>query len=190
MSDPATTQAPATTPATATPPEVQPVSADATPAPVPTWDEWMATQDEPVKQLVTSRFSALESTVKATRDERDDMKHQLKELSKAQAEGSDARKALDETISKLERAERRAAFLEDAVRPEIQCKNPRAAWTLASAQNLFDKHDRPDWNAIKAEAPELFGPLIANANAGTGTGKPIPSAKNMNNFIRVAAGRS
>jgi len=186
MSD---TPATDTTPAPAATPTPEQPQADATPAPL-TFDGWIATQDEPVKQLVSARFLALESTVKATRDERDTFKQQLKELLPKAEKGSELEKSLNDISTKLEQAERRAAFLEDAVRPEIQCRNPRAAWTLASAQGLFDKKDRPDWTAIKAEAPELFGPLTANANAGAGTGKPVPTAKNMNAFIRAASGRS
>jgi hypothetical protein len=176
-----TTQQPDTSP--------QP-AADATPAPPASFDEWMATQDEPVKKLITTRFTALESTVRATRDERDEIKKQLKDLLPKVEKGSELEKSLVDMSAKFEQAERRAAFLEDAMRPEIQCRNPRAAWTLANTLNLFDKRDRPDWQAIKAEAPELFGVISANANAGAGTGKPVPASKNMNNFIRAAAGRT
>ena len=65
------------------------------------FDDWIATQEEPVKAAVTARFQALENTVKATRDERDAMTKQLRDLSKAQTEGSAAKIALDETILKL-----------------------------------------------------------------------------------------
>ena len=100
---------------------------DTTDAKPMVFDEWIVGQEEPIKALINNRFSALENTVKATRDERDEVKKQLKDLSKAQAEGSDAKKALEETIAKLETTERKASFLEDAMRPEIQCRNAKAA---------------------------------------------------------------
>ncbi len=153
------------------------------------FDEWIAEQDEPIKALVSDRFKALENTVRATREERNDLKKQLDELSKKQAEGSELRKSLDEISAKLDSAEKRAAFLEEAIKPEIQCKNAKAAWVLAEAQDLFDRQGRPDWARIKAEAPELFGAPTTHANAGEGTGQAPPSSKSMNDFIRAAAGR-
>lgn len=153
------------------------------------WVSWLDGQDETIKELYKQHSEGLLNTVKATRQERDALAKQIKDLAKSQVEGSDARKALDAMGEKLEATERRAAFLEDAIRPEIQCRNPRAAWLLADAGGHFDKHGRPTWDAIKAEAPELFGAVLAQANAGAGTGKPPSPAQNMNAFIRAAAGR-
>jgi predicted metalloendopeptidase len=169
---------------TTTPAPAAPNGESVTPA---NFEAYLETQTDDVKALYNAHSEALLNTVRATRQERDTMAKQLRELAKQQAEGSDARKQLDELGAKLERTERRAAFLEDA--PSAQCKNAKAAWLLAEAGNLFDKHGRPDWAAIRAEAPELFGQAAANANAGTGTGKTPPSAKNMNEFIRAASGR-
>lgn len=161
-------------------------TAGATPA---SFDEWLTTQDESIKGLIETRFTALENTVKATRSERDNFAAEIKRLAKTQAEGSEARKALDEMSAKLETTERRADFMEEAMRPENQCRNPRAAWLLAQAEGLFNKQGRPDWQAIRAAAPELFGTVAGNAHAGSGTGTPPAPQKNMNDFIRTAAGR-
>ncbi len=154
-----------------------------------TWETWLEGQDEQVRTLIQKQTEGLLNTVKATRSERDDLAKQIKDLAKKQAEGSDARRALDEMSAKLETTERRAAFMEEAIKPEVQCKNPRAAFLLAEAENLFTKRGDPDWAAIKAAAPELFGTVSANANAGTGTQKPPTPAQNMNDFIRKASGR-
>ena len=151
------------------------------------WQEYLDKQPEAVKSLYSSHAEGLLNTVKATRLERDALARQVKDLAKAQAEGSDARKQLDEFSGRLEDAERRATFLEDA--PAAQCKNPKAAWLLAKAGDHFDRQGRPDWASIKAEAPELFGVVTAKSNAGTGTEK-APTSRNMNDFIRKAAGRS
>ncbi len=148
------------------------------------FEKWLDGQDEPIKALVSKRFEALDNTVKATRDERDTFSKQLKALAKTQADGSEVKKQLDEAIKQLETTEHRASFLEEAIKPEIECKNPRAAWVLAEADGLFDKKGFPDWAAIKAAAPELFGKTIANANAANGRDKPPAKQNNMNDFIR------
>ena len=154
------------------------------------FETWLQGQDETVKDLYGKHSEALLNTVKATRKERDDFAKQIKELAKGQAEGSEARKALDEMSARLETSERRAAFLEDAMKPEVQCRNARAAWLLAEAEGLFDKKGNPDWASIKREAPELFGVPVANANAGQGTQQPPNPHKDMNTFIRKASGRT
>lgn len=154
-----------------------------------TFEEFLEAQPEEVRTLYQSHSEALLNTVKATRDERDQFKKQIKELAKGQAEGSEAKKQLEAMEAQLEKTERRAAFLEDAMKPEIQCKNPRAAWLLAEAEGLFDKKGLPDWAAIKRDAPELFGAPVAKANAGEGTQQPPNPHKDMNAFIRTAAGR-
>jgi hypothetical protein len=153
------------------------------------FEAWLDTQDEPIKALVSKRFETLEHTVRATREERDGFSKQIKALAKGQAEGSDAKKQLEEMGAQLEKTEKRAAFLEDAMKPEIQCRNARAAWLIAEASDLFDKKGLPDWAAIKREAPELFGQTVAHANAGQGTQQPPSPHQNMNSFIRKAAGR-
>ena len=161
--------------------EEQP-EAGATPA---SFEEFLEGQDETVKGLYNLHSEALMNTVRATREERDNFKAQIKELSKSQEEGSEAKKALDEMSERLELSERRSDFLEEAIKPEIACRNTRAAWLLAQADNLFDRKGHPDWSAIKAAAPELFGQVVAKANAGTGTATPPPAQKSMNDWIRA-----
>lgn len=170
-----------------TAPPATPPPASETPA---SFEEFLETQDEGIKALYNSHSEALLNTVRATRTERDDFAKQVKTLAKQQAEGSDAKRQLEELGAQLEKSERRATFLEEASKPEISCRNAKAAWLLADAGNLFTKHGQSDWQAIKAEAPELFGAPTANANAGNGTGTPPASKKNMNDFIRKASGRA
>lgn len=159
--------------------------AGATPA---SFDAWLQAQPEPVKGLVAQRFSALESTVRATRDERDGLSKQVRDLLPKAEKGSALEKSLQELGSRLEQAERRNAFYDSALQPGIDCKNLKAALAIATASELFDRRGQPDWAAIKAEAPELFGKPggAPNANAGQGT---APNAVNMNDLIRKAAGR-
>lgn len=180
-----TTQPNSTTADPTTQPNAEPTTG-ATPA---TFEAWLEGQDETVKTLYQSHNEKLLNTVKSTRDERDAFKKQIKELSSKATEGSELKQQLDAMTAQLDKAEKRAAFLEEAVKPEIQCQNPRAAWLLAEASELFDKKGLPDWAAIKGMAPELFGRPTANANAGAGTGNPPPKPNNMNSWIRRTAGR-
>jgi len=175
-----------TTPEVTATPTPQEQTPDVTPE---TFEAFLEGQPEKIKALYTSHSEALLNTVKATREERDNFKKQIKELAKGQAEGSEAKSQLEQMAAQLEKTERRAAFLEEAMNPAVQCKNARAAFLLAEAENLFDKKGNPDWAAIKREAPELFGVPTANANAGNGTQeKPTPH-QTMNDFIRSKAGK-
>lgn len=163
------------TPASETPASVEPQS----------WDAWLEGQDDQVKTLYTKHTEGLLNTVKSVRSERDDFAKQIKALAKQQTEGSAAQQSLTEMAEKLEKTERRAAFLEDAMKPEVQCKNPRAAFLLAEAEGLFTKRGEPDWTAIRAAAPELFGAVNANANAGNGTKTAPKSTFDMDDYIRA-----
>jgi valyl-tRNA synthetase len=151
------------------------------------FDEWLASQDAPIKAAYEEHTTGLRNTVKATRDERDALSQQVKDLLKTAAKGSEMEKSLQEFQGKLEAAERRAAFLEAASQPGVDCRNPKAALAIAQALDLFDRRGSPDWTALKAEAPELFGRAVtAPANAGQGV---APAAADMNAMIRQAAGR-
>lgn len=181
----ANTQSGATPAAAAT--ETQQPAEGATP---PSFDEWLKGQDDTVKGLVAERFKQLESTVKATRTERETLNKQLRDASKKLEEGSEARKALEDVTSKLEAAEQRTAFYEDAARPEIGCNNPKLAWLAAIEIGAIDGKGRVGWEALKSQFPELFKTKVPNANAGTGTGTPPAGKVTMNEWIRRAAGRS
>jgi hypothetical protein len=152
------------------------------------FDAWIGAQPAEVQALYTAHTSGLQNTVKATRIERDDLAKQIRELMPKAEKGSELERSLTEIGTKLEQAERRAQFVEEAVKPEIGCRNPKAAFLLAQADNLFDRKGNPDWTAIKAAAPEIFGAPSVNANAGAGTANKPPTT-GMNDFIRKAAGR-
>lgn len=145
-------------------------------------------QPDEVKALYEKETSGLKNTVQATRQERDDLAKQIKELLPKAEKGSDVEKTLNETLGKLEAAERRATFAEQALQPGIDCKNIKAAYALAVSDDLFDRKGLPNWDAIKKEAPELFGKPAANGNAGAGTSQ-VTTAQDINDLIRRAAGR-
>jgi len=156
-----------------------------------TWDTVLAGLPEADRALYEAHTTGLKNTVQATRQERDALQGQLAELTKALGKNDpEAAKALLAQMSaELETSRRRADFLETAVRPEIGCTNPGAAFAIAQTQGLFDARGNPNWDAIKAAVPELFRKPIPAGNAGAGTASPPAGRATMNDFIRRASGR-
>lgn len=167
-------------------------------AAVPTsWDEYVAGLPEDQKEVVTKLYEdknkGLLNTVKATREERDTFATQLRDAAKKAEKGSEAEKLYTEQANQLEQANKRADFYESA--PSHECKNPKVAFKIAMSDNLFTKKGEPDWEAIKKEAPELFGTAvepprkpIGRGGAGEGTDKKPVAARSMSELIREAAG--
>lgn len=154
------------------------------------FDEWLGAQDAAIKGLVGERFRALEASVKATRDERNELAKQLKAAAKGLGAESEERKALEAMTAKVEAAEMRAAFFEDAAKPEIGCGNAKLAFIAAQEIGAIDAKGRINWGALKEQFPELFRAKPPAGNAGAGTGTPPPAKGGMNEFIRKAAGRT
>lgn len=166
-----------------------PVDPPTTPA---TWDDYVAKLPEDQRTLLTGLYEAknadLLKTVKATRGERDTLATQLRDAAKKMEKGSEAQTQLNEQATKLDEANRRADFYEEA--PAQECRNPKAAFALAKASNLFKANGSPDWKAIKEEAPELFGVVVkpkGKGGAGAGTEKQQRTVS-VNDFIRAKAG--
>lgn len=151
------------------------------------FEEWLNGQSEEVKNLVTQRFEALENTVKAVRGERDNLNHELKELSKKIEADSEAGKQLGELTTRLEAAERKANFIDSASKQGVI--RPSAAYAIATSENLFTEKGDPDWNKIKESVPELFRVTNTNTNAGSGTQSALPKV-DPNQIIRDAANNS
>lgn len=154
----------------------------------PTFDTWYGGLDATAKGLLDSHTNGLKTALQSERMQRQDLARQIADLQKSAAKGSDLEKQLTTLQASLTATERKAAFVEDAIRPEIGCVNVKAAYALAIADDLFDRQGRPDWNALKATAPELFrkpGPGSADGGAGNGQKQNV----SMNDIIRRAAGR-
>lgn len=158
-----------------------------------TWDDYVAAlppeQQQHVQTLYETHNQTLLNSVKAVRDERDTLAKDLREAAKKAGKGSEAEAKLLEQASALDEQTRRADFFEDA--PSQECKNAKAAFAIAKAQNLFDpKTGLPQWKAIRETAPELFGVVAkAKGKAGAGAGtSSAPTGRTVNDFIRQAAG--
>lgn len=156
-----------------------------------TFDAYLAKQPEPIRKLYEVHSTGLLNSVKATRDERDNALKLIKELTPKAEKGSEMETALKDLTGKLEAADKRANFAEEAIKPEIGCTNVKAAFAIATSEELFDKRGLPNWDAIKKTAPELFRkPGKAQGNAGDGTGDGANTGiSTMNDVIRHMAGR-
>lgn len=153
-----------------------------------TFEEFITKQPEDVRKLYESHTTGLRNTIQATREERDNLSKQIKDLLPKAEKGSELANQLTNLQKQLETSDRRANFAEEAIKPEIGCSNIKAAFALAVAEDLFDKHGLPSWDAIKKTAPELFKKSnIPDGNGGEG-GEGGVETKNMDGFIRKRAG--
>lgn len=155
-----------------------------------TWEDALALLPEEQKVLYEQHTAGLKNTVQATRQERDDLQKSLREITTALGKDpAAAAKLLDEMSTQLELATRRAEFVEQAVRPEIGCTNPGAAFAIAQAQGLFDARGNLNWDTLRAAVPELFRkPAPPAGNAGVGTGVAPPGKRSMDDIIRAKMG--
>ena len=155
-----------------------------------TWEAVLEGLPEDVRTLYDEHVKGLKNALKSERDQRKALADQLRDAMKDLEEGSKAQKALESFTQKLEAAEQRAAFFEEAARPEIGCTNPRLAYLAAQEIEAFDRRGNPNWDVLKKQFPELFGKTrTPSANAGAGAGGQTPKGGDMNAFIRRSAGR-
>lgn len=134
-----------------------------------TFDKFLEVQGDEVKSLYETHTTGLMNTVKATRQERDDLAKELKSLAKKIDVDSEAGKQVGELQARLQAAEKKANFLELAAKQGV--KRPSAAFAIANAENLFLEDGSPDWNKIKESVPELFSQQAIGSDAGSGTNK-------------------
>ncbi len=158
--------------------------------PSPTYATWYEALDALPKGLIDTHIAGLKSALKSQSDQRKALAKQLRDASAKLEKGSDAQKALDGISAKLEVAETRAQFYEDASRPEIGCSDVGLAYLAAISDELFDGRGTVDWDELKKTHPVLFGkPKMPRGDAGTGGGQQGTKKVSMNDWIRAAAGR-
>ena len=145
-----------------------------------TFEVWLESQPDEVKTRIEERTQGLRTALNSERDNSKSLSKQLKELQAAAEKGSELEKQLTALQSKLEESQRYGAFMDSAA--GAGCSNAKAAYRIAKADDSFWKRNgEPDWDAIKAEAPELFGKKKPEGNAGSGTGTD-PNAGKLNWF--------
>jgi hypothetical protein len=155
----------------------------------PTFDGWYSKLEDPFKDLVDDHVSGLKSALTSEREERRKLSAQLKTLSKTAEDGSEFQKQLQDTVGRLDEAEKKAKFLEDAHGQNVS--NLKLAWLAAKEEKLIGRDGSVDFLKLRETAPELFErktPTPAG-NAGTGNGQAGIAKPDMSKWIRAAAGR-
>lgn len=161
--------------------------------PPQSFEGWLDGQTDEVKALYKTHTEKLTNTVKAVRDERDDLQKQLKAAGKTLEEGSAAKKALDDISGKLDEANRRADFFQAATRPDVGCTSPELAWLAVQSggSEFVDGRGNVKFDLLKERHPALFAgkPPAPKGNAGAGTDTP-PAGKpsSVDDMIRTKAG--
>lgn len=162
------------------------------------FEQFLATVDEGVKELYNSHTAGLKKALDEEREGRRSIAEQakqlagqVKELMPKAEKGSELESKLGETLKQLEDAEmryletqKRAGFTEQAITPEIGCSNIKAAYAIATSENLFNDKGQADWAMLKKLAPELFK-VVPVTNAGVQT-KVLNNE--INSQLRKAAG--
>lgn len=161
-----------------------------TPTTPASFEEWLKGQAPEIQALAEGHTTGLKSALSSEREQRKTLAKELRDAIAKVEKGSELERSLTEITGRAEAAERRAAFFETAAQPGIGCTNPRAAFLVAQAENLFKRDGSPDWAALQQVAPELFRKASSSqAHAGAGTATPPPAKSSMNDFIRRSAGR-
>lgn len=152
----------------------------------PTFDTWLAAQDEGTRTLLEKHTAGLKSALGDEKDNRKVLAKQIVELSKQAEAGSALKTNLDALTSNFEKTSRKATFYESA---PGDVRNLKLAWLAAEDAELVDKDGAADWKALRTQAPELFG-KVTPGNAGNGAGQTGQGSDTMNSFIRRSAGRN
>lgn len=146
----------------------QPTTTTTTPTEPITWDGWYGTLGNDHKALIDTHLTGLKETVKATRQERDELAKQLKALAGKAEKGSELEAQITQLQAQLTTQTQRAGFVEAA--PAKGVTNIAAAWKLALADGLISKDGDTDWEALKKTYPELFAkadpPKAPDINSG------------------------
>jgi hypothetical protein len=150
------------------------------------FETFLATQPEQVRKLYDTHVSGLKTALTSEREQGKTLQTRLSDIKKLF--GSDPEKAkqeFDKLSEDYKVAQSRIEFLEEAVKPEVECLNPAAAWLVATGKGLFNSKGVPDWKAIREEAPQLFGKPTVRSHGGNGMGDDrTPRPFNMNDAVR------
>lgn len=160
-----------------------------------TWQAWLEAQPEDQRTRITtlheSHTQGLRSALDNERAQRREFEKQLRDLQPKVEKGSALETQINTITAKLDSANRRAEFVEEAVKPEIGIVDLKLAWLTVNAEpdTYLDKRGRVDFALLKQNHPALFKSAAPpRANAGNGAGQD-GGTSNMNDFIRRQASR-
>jgi hypothetical protein len=152
----------------------------------PTYDQWLAKQDEHVRGLIDGNVKGLKSALDDERESRKGFEKTIRDLAKKAEAGSEAQKQLEQLAESVSTANRRTEFYEAAHAAGVT--NLKLAFTVATEEGLFDKVGRANFDQLKKDYPELFGTKKAPRGDGGAGNEGQPRGGSMNDFIRKAAG--
>jgi len=154
------------------------------------FEAWIGTQPENVRELITGHEKGLKSALETERTSRGDLEGQLRVMAKDAAKTPELQRSLTEMADKLAETDRRADFYDTAHAAGVT--NLKLAYMCAVKDELFDKKGNVNFETLKTNYPELFAGVkpAPRGNAGAGTGSNQPAGGGMNDFIRRSAGRS
>ena len=154
-----------------------------------TFDDWYQAADDATKALLDQHTRGLKSALDAERTDRKAAEKALRDAAGKLEAGSAARVDLEAQAERVAATERRASFYEVAHAAGVT--DLKLAWLAAESSNLFTRRGEPDIEALRQQHPALFGAQTAQrapGNAGAGAGQSPAPNRNMNDYIRAAAG--
>ena len=157
-----------------------------------TFEAWLEGQSDEIKSRFEQGTQGLRSALKSERESTKTLSGQLKDLQGKVDADSDAAKQIETLQQQLADSEKKRAEAErketfSAAAAGAGCANAKAAYVIAVSGDLFKRDGSPDWEAIKQEAPELFGKQ-PKGNAGSGTGGD-PNAEKSNYMDDLIRGK-
>lgn len=153
------------------------------------FDSWLGQQPDEVKTLLDGHTKGLKSALSSEREARGKLEKELRDAAKKAEKGSEMEQQLTSLADQVAESDRKTEFYEAAHAAGVT--NLKLAYLVAVQDEMFDRHGRVNWDAMKQSYPELFAGAKKPpaGNAGAGTQEP-PKTGGMNEFIRRSAGRA
>ena len=154
------------------------------------FDDWLKDQPDPVKALLDGHTKGLKSALDSERDARKKSERELREMAGKADKGSEAEAKLTALADQMAESDRRADFYDAAHAAGVS--NLKLAYIAAVQGEMFDRHGKVNFEALKKDYPELFAGASKNkpaGNAGNGTQSGDGTGKtSMDDLIRAKVG--
>lgn len=153
------------------------------------YETWIDGQPDEVKTLLTENTTGLKTALASERDGRKILEGEIRDMAK-KADG-DQKVALEGMADKIESADQKTVFYEDAHAAGMT--NLKLGYQAALADEMFDRKGNVNFDTMKTEYPELFsgkGKGTPKGGAGDGHNNDHKTPFDMNARIRQASGRN
>lgn len=147
---------------------------------------WLDEQPKEVQTLLTENTTGLKSALDAERESRKGLEKDMRSL--AEKADGDIKEALEGMAGKIESADQKTAFYEDAHAAGVT--NIKLAYLAAKSDDMFDRRGNVNFDTLQTEYPELFAgkAKIPKGGAGDGHDNSNAPAADFDAAIRKAAG--